>query len=91
MNTLRILGNPDVPDKIVVEVNGRPITLTRELPKVPSDEVRPVLNAYWVVTVDGTRFAGWPADLDQTEESVRAPLAKWLDRQPCSIRLGPGK
>jgi hypothetical protein len=68
-----------VPGVIVVNVRGRSVTATRERVKTPPEEPPPALTTYWVITVDGMRYLGWPAHPGETESSVMASLRQWID------------
>jgi hypothetical protein len=72
-----------VPHKVVATIRGFEITATREHRRnIPPDEPRDFPKEYWVVTLEGTRYGGWPADdPTETEAIVVARLEQWADRQ----------
>jgi hypothetical protein len=78
------------PDVIVATVNGRQIIVTRERVRTTSDDLSRSGTFYRVITIDGTRYVGWPAEPDETEASVTASLERWIDKHPLSVSRRAG-
>jgi hypothetical protein len=81
MNTSPSHPSPDVPDTIVLNVRGRPVTATYHRPRPLPDGSPSSLPHYWIVTIDGERYGGWPCEPGETEASVRVSFQKWIDEK----------
>ena len=90
MNANPASAKPAVPGPIVVNFRGHTITATREHLKGALEGRFPWPTAYWIVTVDGDRYMGWPPDPKETEDSVTALLQHWIDANRAVVRQRPG-
>ena len=77
------------PNEVEATIRSRRVRATCEPGQVATtpEPGRPT-NPYWVIEVNGTRYAGFPAAVDDTEASVRAQLVRWADDHPAAFR-GP--
>lgn len=74
-------SQPTVPKHITAKVGGQTVRLTRERGQETG-------IPYWVVTIGETRYAGWPASLQDTEASLLEQLARWAESHPAALRQG---